>query len=304
MHDETHLPEGYAVSAARGLPEENASGVAWSAIFAGASASAALSLILIVLGTGLGFAAVSPWSADGSTAVALGVSAVVWLAFTQIIASGLGGYLAGRLRVKWAGVHGDEVYFRDTAHGFLSWALATLVVVVFLGTALGSIVAGGANLATQAATPAVAAVASEGARSMADDQGQSEQGPMTYFVDSLFRTEQPRATDMRQASSQATVIFANALRTGSLSEEDKTYVARLVSARTGLDEAQAQERVEQVYSQTTETIDSMQESAKAVADDARKVAASTALWMFVALLCGAFFASLMGIYGGRQRDAL
>jgi len=32
------------------------------------------------------------------------------------------------------------------------------------------------------------------------------------------------------------------------------------------------------------------------------VAAWTALWTFVALLCGAFFASLAALLGGRQRD--
>ncbi len=86
-----------------------------------------MSLILVLLGFGLGFSAVSPWADSGISAKGLGISTIVWLAFTQIVASGLGGYIAGRLRVKWANMHGDEVYFRDTAHGFLAWAVATLV---------------------------------------------------------------------------------------------------------------------------------------------------------------------------------
>ena len=99
------------------------SGVSWAAIFAGAAAAAALSLILLLLGFGLGFSAVSPWAGSGISAKGLGISSIVWLAVTQIIAAGLGGYIAGRLRVKWANLHGDEVYFRDTAHGFLALSL-------------------------------------------------------------------------------------------------------------------------------------------------------------------------------------
>lgn len=100
----------------------NISSVTWAAILAGAAAVAALSLILIILGFGLGFSAISPWTNDGLSAQALGISTILWLVFTQIIASAMGGYLAGRLRVKWVNVHTDEVYFRDTAHGFLTWS--------------------------------------------------------------------------------------------------------------------------------------------------------------------------------------
>ncbi len=113
-----------------GADDSSASGVSWSAIFAGAAAAAALSMILLVLGVGLGFSAASPWTASAGTAGAIGVAALVWLAFTQIAASALGGYLAGRLRVRWHGLHTDEVMFRDTAHGFLTWATATVIMAI------------------------------------------------------------------------------------------------------------------------------------------------------------------------------
>ena len=104
-------------------PQAHSSAVSWGAIMAGAAA-AALSLILLILGTGLGLSSVSPWSHDGISATTFGVSTIVWLALTQLLASGMGGYLAGRLRTKWVETHTDEVYFRDTAHGFLAWAIA------------------------------------------------------------------------------------------------------------------------------------------------------------------------------------
>jgi hypothetical protein len=91
----------------------SASAVSWGAIFAGAAAAAALSLILLLLGTGLGLSSVSPWANEGVSATALSVSTILWLTFTQLAASAMGGYLAGRLRTKWVSVHGDEVYFRD-----------------------------------------------------------------------------------------------------------------------------------------------------------------------------------------------
>ncbi|MFD2271336.1 hypothetical protein ACFS07_10010 [Undibacterium arcticum] len=127
------MPEGQtAAGAFTDYTDANASGVSWGAIFAGAAAAAALSLILVILGFGLGLSAVSPWANNGASATTIGMSTILWIAFTQIAASGLGGYLAGRLRVKWANVHGDEVYFRDTAHGFFAWAVASLATAAFL----------------------------------------------------------------------------------------------------------------------------------------------------------------------------
>ena len=123
--------------------DANVSGVSWGAIFAGAAAAAALSLILLMLGIGLGLSSVSPWRQDGLSAAAFGVSTIAWITLTQLVASGMGGYLAGRLRTKWAAIHTDEVYFRDTAHGFLAWAIASLATAALLTSVIGSIVSGG-----------------------------------------------------------------------------------------------------------------------------------------------------------------
>ena len=105
------------------------SGVAWSAVFAGGVTAAAISVILLVFGTGLGLATVSPWPGAGVSATTFTVIAAIWLIIVQWVSSFFGGYMAGRLRTKWVAVHNDEVFFRDTAHGFLAWALGTLIVV-------------------------------------------------------------------------------------------------------------------------------------------------------------------------------
>ncbi|MEO7243105.1 MAG: hypothetical protein ABIW85_09355, partial [Variovorax sp.] len=159
------------------------SGVSWAAIFAGALAAAVLSLVLLLLGSGLGLSAVSPWANDGVSATTFGVGTIVWLTLTALAASGLGGYMAGRLRTKWAGLHTHEVYFRDTAHGFLAWALSTLISAALLSSAIGSIVSAGAKAGASViggvATAATTAGAA-GAAGLANDASQgsdSSSGP-------------------------------------------------------------------------------------------------------------------------------
>jgi hypothetical protein len=124
------------------LPSKNeayTAGISWPAVIGGAFVAAALSLILLVLGTGLGFSSISPWSNMGVSASTIGKGAIAWLVVTQILASAMGGYLAGRLRTKWVHVHTDEVYFRDTAHGLLVWAVGLVVTASFLASAAASI---------------------------------------------------------------------------------------------------------------------------------------------------------------------
>jgi hypothetical protein len=279
------------------------SGVSWGAIFAGAAGAAALSLILILLGFGLGFSAVSPWANEGASAKGLGISTVVWLAFTQIVASGLGGYIAGRLRVKWANMHGDEVYFRDTAHGFLAWAVATLVAAILIAGSVSSIVGGGvkagASMASGAASAATQAAGAAASNSNASGQDYG------YFVDSLFRDDRPAAVSDDAAHGVVLRIFSRTLSNGGqMSPDDRTYLAQMIAQRTNLSQADAERRVDQVYGQARQAVEDAKQTAKEAADTAAKVAAMTALWTFVTLLCGAFFASFAAIYGGRRRDAV
>ena len=139
--------------------QNQASAVSWGAIVAGAAGAAALSLILLMLGTGLGLSSVSPWAYSGVSATTFGVSTILWLTFTQLVASGMGGYLAGRLRTKWVAVHTDEVYFRDTAHGFLTWAIAALATAALLTSVIGSIVNSGFQAGASVAESVVTASA-------------------------------------------------------------------------------------------------------------------------------------------------
>lgn len=285
-------------------------GVSWGAIFAGAAAAAALSLILLVLGTGLGLSSVSPWSDRGIDATALGVSAIVWLTLTQVAASGMGGYLAGRLRTKWVAVQTDEVYFRDTAHGFLAWAVATLLTASVLTTAVGSVLGTGTQAgATLGGTTMAAAT---GAIAANDELPSSGSGMgMGYFVDSLFRTDTSAPSvrtepdnDASGSSSNSEVarIFGNGLWTGKMSPEDTRYVGQIIAQRTGLPQADAEKRAADTFAKVQAKLEDAKTAARDAADKARKASAGAALWLFVSLLCGAFVASLAATYGGRRRD--
>ena len=279
----------------------NHSGVSWGAIFAGAAAAAALSLLLLMLGAGLGFSAVSPWSGEGVGAKGLGITAIIWLAVTQIIASGMGGYLAGRLRVKWARLHGDEVYFRDTAHGFLSWAVATLVTATLVAGSVSSVIGSGVQAGASVASGAASAMSSAAASSADKSSGNSSD----YFIDTLFRDDRGTAVSEDAAHGIVTRIFVRSLgNDGQLSGEDRTYLAQIVAQRTNLSQAEAEQRVDQVYAKAHQAVEDAKVKAKQAADTATKVAAWTTLWMFISLLIGAFFASLCATFGGRRRDAV
>lgn len=312
--------------------ERDASGVSWAAIVAGAAAAAALSLVLLVLGTGLGLASVSPWAIgaprEGGGGTALGVAAIAWLVLTSIAASALGGYLAGRLRARWS-VGADEAWFRDTAHGLVAWSVATLVTAATLTSAIGGILGTAGKAGSAAAAAAVAgatAVASGPAASdvtaYVSDQlfRRSAQGPAAAASGSSAAASSPGGSADGTATADANAgrtqpedpaeraeagrILAQAMSTGSLPAEDAAYLGTLVQRRTGLAATDAEKRVTDTFARAQRAAATAATEAKRIADEARKAAAGAALWMFVALLGGAFFAAWLAAWGGRHRDRL
>lgn len=292
------------------------SAVSWGAILAGATASAAITLILVAFGVGVGFSVVSPWSGQGVSATTFTLSAGIYLIVIAMLSSTIGGYLAGRLRTRWQTVHEHERYFRDSAHGMVTWALATIVTAAVLGGATTAIIgATGAGFA--AGAPAAA-------RSAVTDS----------YIDNLMRPAPGRANAAstapasqanQQAADQATspiatgqtapnlqggqiaapaapqgnvnrgeigrILATGLTRNGSVSDVDRTYLASIVASRTGLSQAAAEQRVNQTITQ-----------AKAAADAARKSARNFAFWLAFAMLAGALSAALAAIEGGNLRN--
>jgi len=260
--------------------ETSVSAVSWAAVAAGAIAAAALTLALVAFGVGMGFSAVSPWANSGPSATTFKVGTGIYLCVVAMLASTVGGYLAGRLRTKWTGLHSNEVVFRDTAHGFLAWAFATVLSAALLGSATTSIVGGTASGAAQTAGAAA----------------QGNGGQTGYFVDALFRADSPAAQPAGDPGSQraeASRIMAKAIRDGSLNQADRAYLAKLVAAHTGLAPPDAEKRVDEVAANVRDALDA-----------ARRAAAHLALWLAASLFIGAFAASLAALEGGQLRDGV
>lgn len=281
--------------------ESSSSAVSWSAIIAGAVSAAALSVVLMFLGSGLGLTIVSPWANQGAGVTTFAVSAAIWMIVIQWLSSALGGYLTGRLRTKWVGVHTDETFFRDTAHGLLAWALATLLVVSMAGTTLTSAVGTGVHAASTVASGAAIGASASVASGADQSAGNSA---TSYFVDTLFRPNDPTrlaapgAEGDAAATAQASRILIASAATGEMSPADKTYLGQLVAARTGLSEADATARVNTVLAQINEAKTKAQEAA----DTARKAGIAFALMAALSLVIGAFIASAAAALGGRLRD--
>jgi hypothetical protein len=245
--------------------------VSWPAVVAGAVAAAALTLVLLAFGAGMGFSSVSPWGNSGVSGSTFQISAGLYLIVVAMLASTIGGFIAGRLRTKWVGVHTHEVFFRDTAHGFLAWGLATVVSAAFLAAAASNIAGGASSVFTPAAG-----------------------GPMDYYVDALLRsnpTAGPNTTDLRATRAEIARLLTNGFRDGDVPAPDRTYMAQVVAVRTGLNQVDADKRVSDVINQ-----------AKTALDNARKAAAKLSLWLTASLLIGAFAASLAATEGGYVRD--
>jgi len=305
------------------IPSTSASGVSWGAVLAGAAGAAGLSLILVILGTGLGLSAISPWGQEGASGTTMSVSAIGWITLMSLLASGMGGYLAGRLRTKWVGIHTDEVFFRDTAHGFLAWAVATLATAALLSSVIGAVVSGGvkAGASVISGAASTATIAATAAGSQAEGQQTGGEDPLDYFIDTLFRsdslearntaaspeagiTQTPAPALVNDSANQEVVrIFVNALAfEETLPTDDLRYVSQLVAQRTDLSPQEAEQRVSETYMRITTRLNEMKADAQEMADKARKASAYTSLWFFISLLIGAFVASVAAIFGGRQRD--
>jgi hypothetical protein len=262
--------------------EPSVAGVSWAAVTAGAIVSCALTLVILAFGIGLGLSVVSPWGGSGVSVTTFKIGTGLYLVVIAMLSSSIGGYIAGRLRSRWIGVHSDEVYFRDTAHGFVAWAFATVLGAALLASPASNLLGGTAAGVTQAAASSA-----------------SRAGPMDGYVDTLLRSDAPAAQNSGQNSGNASELrgemvrlFTSSLRNGGdLKPADREYVSKVVAARTGLSQADADKRVNDVVTQ-----------AKADMDAARKVAAQLAFWLTASLLIGAFCASLAATEGGGLRD--
>lgn len=264
------------VNPASDAGEPSVSGVSWGAVAAGAIVSCALTLVLLAFGVGLGLSVVSPWAGAGVTTTTFKIGTGLYLIVIAMLSSSIGGYIAGRLRCRWIAVHTDEVYFRDTAHGFVAWALASVIGAILLATPATSLIGSGIGAAGQGAASAA-----------------SRSSPMDGYVDTLLRPASPSAqAPANDSRAELVRLFMSGFQTGGdMKPTDREYVSKVVAARTGLGQPDADKRVNDVVTQI-----------KADTDAARKATAQLSFWLTASLLLGAFCASLAATEGGGLRD--
>jgi hypothetical protein len=274
------MSDGLRSDAPPGVEESSQSALSWAAIFAGGIGMAALALLLATVGAGVGLATVSPWPGSGVSATTFEIATGIYLIVIAMLSSTVGGYIAGRLRTRWVGVHSDEVLFRDTAHGFLAWAFAAVIGAAAFGAAATVVTGGAAQGASQGAARA----------------SQTSPAPMDYSVDLLLRpgpgTVPVAPQDLATTRTEVRDVLVHDLGEGKqVPPEDRAYLAQVVAARTGLNAAEADKKVGAVI-----------DEARAAVDNARKAAAAFSLWLAASMLIGAFSASLAAIEGGQLRD--
>ena len=257
------------------LADRSVSAVSWAAICGGALIAIATTLILVSLGSGFGLGLAAPWGQATDTIVHLGIFAGIWLVVVQWLSSAIGGYVTGRMRVRWVGLHTHEVFFRDTAHGFMTWSLAT-VIMAAVAAWVGANVAGLAAGADKAIPPLSVA----------------------YDADTLYRTVAGDQTPVQTVRDEAARTLATSVVTGTVSQEDRDWLIASISARTGASAATAAGRVDAVLAREHREI----EAAKTAVDEARVAAAKASLLTALSLLVGAFIASVSAAIGGQLRD--
>jgi hypothetical protein len=298
---------GVAFNASR--PKAAAS---WGAIVAGAVVAVGISLILFALGTGLGFASISPWQGHGVGVKGFTIAAVIWLIVMQWISSLFGGYIAGRLRTRWIGTHAHEIFFRDTAHGLVTWSLATLLVAALAASSVVAGIGGAVHAASDTSSSvvldygidklfrtvgggrAVGGAAASGTSGGAAGAGTGASSLVTSNSDTSTAAS---SAEIAEARGEVNRVMLRSVANG-VTPDDRAYLVALVAARTGSTDSEAQRRVDNFLASVKQSVD----SAKAAADAARRDAAEAATYTALALLIGAFIASVSAALGGRLRD--
>jgi hypothetical protein len=250
--------------------------VEWAPILAGAVAASAISFVLFTAGAAIGLSLLSPYPSQSYGTWAATVSAF-WAIFVPIVSFLVGGYLAGRMRAAWS-ANQEEVQFRDGVHGLLVWATSVVIGALLAFLAAGTAAQVGGELGKAAIYDRGALVASS--------------------VDTLLRPApglaappQPAGQTAPDNRDEITRVLVSSTADGTLDTGDRDYLAQIVANRTGLTPDAAQKRVEEVYANALEAVET-----------ARKAAVAAGLATATALLLGLAAAWYAAQRGGHQRD--
>ena len=280
-------PAGVAVIETSANDRDQSSYVDWPAIIAGIVLASAISVVLISFGSAVGLNFLDFGYGTGVNPLVVGIIAASWFLWVQISSFMAGGYLTGRLRRRHFDANEDESDLRDGAHGLLVWAGAAI---------LGTVIAVGGIGAAASTAGNVAATATNAAANVAEGSAEA-MDPNAYFIDTMFRSTQPAEADA--ARGEAGRIFAQAaMNDGTVAEADRTYLASVVAANTGVTPEEAQARVDQAIT----SVEAARQDAIEAARIARNTTIIGAFLLAASLLISAIGAFWAAQKGGNHRD--
>ncbi len=256
------------------ITEEQGSYMQWGPAVAGALVAAALAFLLHAFAVAIGLAVSSSAPTWRDSSFMLQLLSGLYMIFAAIVAFGVGGYLAGRMRSPVGGTE-DEIEFRDGSLGVLSWAIAILITV----------------LMTWASAQSLARVVAPSGGSGAA-QSVAGENLIAYDLDQLFRAERrPQNIDLGYARSEAARILLTTAGHAGITPDDRAYLIRLTAASTGLQPPEAERRTDIAIVQARDGI-----------RKARRAAVILAFMAGTAALLGAAVAWFAAYEGGRHRD--
>jgi len=273
--------------------------VEWGAIFAGALAASAISFVLLTAGASIGLSLISPYHSEsyGRTAASI---AVFWSVAVPILSFLVGGYIAGRMRSAWADATSDEVQFRDGMHGLLVWALSIVAGGLLAFLAAGAVANSSAQVAAGALSNREAIVApaidslfgvSAAQAAPAEKAATPTPTPRTAAREITPATGERAVVPDTEARAMVARTLTGAVAAGQLTPAQKRTLAQIVSERTGISQAEAEQRVDQAYKDALSAIET-----------ARQAAVLTGLATATALLVGLLAAWYAAQKGGHHRD--
>lgn len=250
--------------------------VQWPVIFAGGVVGAAAAFVLMSFAAAIGLAVASPSPTWRDASAWLALLSGVWVLLVLIFSFAVAGYIAGRMRRRLTGLDANEVEFRDGMHGLLAWAVGVIVGSLLL-----------------LAAASASSLARTDANATAGRSGNTRSQPFLAFeLDRLFRSDRAARQDENEASrDEAGRIIASGLGRRDIAPEDRAYLSRLVAARTGLAQPEADRRVNQVV-----------EESRRSATQARRSGVIIGFLTAAALVAAAAAAWLASVAGGRHRD--
>ena len=266
--------------------------VSWGAIIAGVVAALTVQLLLNILGVGVGALSLDAANmADNPTVGGFAITATVWWVGSGIIASLVGGLVAGRL--CGAGSRGTAAW-----HGFVSWCSATLIVAYLLTTALGGLLGGASSVLGNA-------LGNLGNAATSTVSGAAQGTTLGGGSDSLQATVQ-RLVNPNDAqgieSDIATYIRASVNGDQQAADAARDQAVNDLARVANISQDEAKTRIQQAEQQYRQTLDQAKAQATRAAQAARAGVAQAGLYGFIALLVGAIAGWIGGAVGAPRRD--